>query len=144
MSEMVKDLTIWIPGQPATVTAQQKIITKGGRIFDNRRVQEARARLFWKLKEHSPAEPLDGTLSVEITWAFERKGQSDFEWKNTRPDLDNLAKLLLDEIVRAGIIADDARVVELILRKLWVKERDAGIKIVAREILQLTSGSECV
>jgi len=141
---MVKDLTIWIPGQPATVTAQQKIITKGGRIFDNRRVQEARARLFWKLKEHSPAEPLDGTLSVEITWAFERKGQSDFEWKNTRPDLDNLAKLLLDEIVRAGIIADDARVVELILRKLWVKERDAGIKIVAREILQLTSGSECV
>jgi len=141
---MVKDLTIWIPGQPATVTAQQKIITKGGRIFDNRRVQEARARLFWKLKEHSPAEPLDGTLSVEITWAFERKGQSDFEWKNTRPDLDNLAKLLLDELVRAGIIADDSRVVELTLRKLWAPKDAAGIKIIVAKILHLTSGSECV
>jgi len=141
---MVKDLTIWIPGQPATVTAQQKIITKGGRIFDNRRVQEARARLFCILAEQAPSRPLDGNLSVEVTWAWTRKGQTQPEWKNTKPDLDNLAKLLLDEMGRAGIITDDARVVELVLRKLWVQERDEGIKIVVREILHLTSGSECV
>ena len=141
---MVKSLTIWIPGKPATVTAQQKVITKGGKIFDCQRLMVARADLFCILAEQAPSRPLDGNLSVEVTWAWTRKGQTQPEWKNTKPDLDNLAKLLLDEMGRAGIITDDARVVELVLRKLWVQERDEGIKIVVREILHLTSGSECV
>lgn len=48
-----------------------------------------------------------------------------------RPDLDNLAKTLLDALVQAGIFEDDSRVVELIARKYWAQDRgrDRGPRV---------------
>jgi len=43
------------------------------------------------------------------------------------PDVDNLAKLVLDAFVRKGLIlGDDSRVCELIVKKNWVRVQDAG------------------
>ncbi len=43
------------------------------------------------------------------------------------PDVDNLAKLVLDAFVRKGLIlGDDSRVCELFVRKNWCKVPDAG------------------
>jgi Holliday junction resolvase RusA-like endonuclease len=43
------------------------------------------------------------------------------------PDVDNLAKLVLDSFVRVGlIVGDDSRVSHLSVRKVWCRVPDAG------------------
>ena len=43
------------------------------------------------------------------------------------PDVDNLAKLMLDCFVRRGLIlGDDSRVTEIFVRKTWCRVADAG------------------
>jgi Holliday junction resolvase RusA-like endonuclease len=43
------------------------------------------------------------------------------------PDVDNLAKLVLDAFVRKGLIhGDDSRITEIFVRKNWCKVADAG------------------
>jgi Holliday junction resolvase RusA-like endonuclease len=42
-----------------------------------------------------------------------------------KPDLDNLAKCLLDSLTQAGVIVDDCRVVELHMTKLYVAVGEA-------------------
>jgi hypothetical protein len=46
------------------------------------------------------------------------------------PDVDNLAKLMLDAFVRRGLIlGDDSRVSELFIRKSYCKKQDAGCMV---------------
>jgi hypothetical protein len=46
------------------------------------------------------------------------------------PDVDNLAKLILDAFVRRGLIlGDDSRVSELFVRKSYCKKQDAGCMV---------------
>lgn len=45
-------------------------------------------------------------------------------------DIDNACKLLMDQMMKAGLIKDDAWVAELIARKVWVDPRKAGATIV--------------
>lgn len=39
-----------------------------------------------------------------------------------RPDADNLAKLVLDAMMKAGLLADDSIVSSLLVRKTWAQE----------------------
>ena len=39
-----------------------------------------------------------------------------------RPDADNLAKLALDAMMKAGLMADDSIVSSLLIRKTWAQE----------------------
>jgi Holliday junction resolvase RusA-like endonuclease len=39
-----------------------------------------------------------------------------------RPDADNLAKLALDAMMKAGLMADDSIVSSLMIRKTWAQE----------------------
>lgn len=132
---MVRSLTIWIPGQPPTVTAQQQIITKTGRVVYGKKVTEARQILEGRLSEHVPPKPLDGALSVTVVWCWSRAEKKTRAWKTTRPDVDNLAKMLLDTMTRLGFWKDDAIVVQLSMTKIWNK--DPGIKITINQLENL-------
>lgn len=132
---MVRSLTIWIPGQPPTVTAQQQIITKTGRVVYGKKVTEARQILEGRLSEHVPAEPFTEALCVTAIWCWSRAGKKKSEWKTTRPDLDNLAKMLLDTMTKLCFWKDDAIVVQLSLTKIWNQE--PGIKITITQLENL-------
>ena len=73
--------------------------------------------------EARPSTPLgnDGTpLAVSLVWSYLSGGvRRDGEPKATKPDLDNMAKTVLDCMTRAGIIADDALVCDLSLAKVY-------------------------
>lgn len=47
----------------------------------------------------------------------------------TRPDLDNMAKGLLDCLMEVGLIQDDAQIFDLHLRKFNTKSKNQGIRI---------------
>lgn len=46
-----------------------------------------------------------------------------------RPDADNLAKLALDALMRAGLFPDDAAVSHLTVSKTWAPSHQAGLDI---------------
>jgi Holliday junction resolvase RusA-like endonuclease len=48
-----------------------------------------------------------------------RKDPRGRMWCATKPDADNAAKLMMDAIVKAGVLTDDTRVVELVVRKWY-------------------------
>lgn len=91
---------------------------------------------------HGP--PLTGPVRIDCRWLFPR--QSAKVWKNkpmhryphtTKPDRDNLDKMVLDALRRAGILADDAIVYSGTLEKWHV----AGDELPRTEIT-ITGGTE--
>ena len=73
------------------------------------------------LAKCSTPEPLRGPLSVHLTFLMPRpKSRKVDVWHTTKPDADNLAKAVLDALGDAGIWCDDAQVVRLVAKKLYV------------------------
>lgn len=68
-------------------------------------------------------------------WCFpldKGKRHRDGEFKTSRPDTDNLQKLLKDCMTKAGFWKDDAQVCEEFVQKLWAAL--PGILIQVREM----------
>lgn len=129
---MVKSLTIWMPGEPPRSTAQQQLITRSGRVVPGKKVTAAKQVLEGRLAAHVPAEPFTGPLAVAMVWCWSRSGKMPIAWKTTRPDIDNIAKLLLDAMTRLRYWEDDATVAQLSVTKIWNPE--PGIKITIRKL----------
>jgi len=74
-------------------------------------------------------------IKVEIDFLFPHpcyiKKRDRGLWlpKVTRPDVDNMAKGLLDCITRVGLIQDDGLIFDLRLRKLTVPHKFRGVRI---------------
>ena len=118
--------------KPPTATAQErkiKIIKGRPVFFDTPKVREARAILMNHLSMHKPRRPLEGPLELQVTWLFPKgRNHKDGEWRVTRPDTDNLEKLLKDCMTRTGYWKDDAQVVRETVEKKWAAD-PTGIQI---------------
>jgi len=91
-----------------------------------RNVYDAAVR--WQ-EEHRMAT-LDAPLRVRIEFWFDRP-KSKPKWKiypDVKPDIDKLARSVLDSL-KGVITKDDARVVELVCRKLYAIDRPPGARI---------------
>lgn len=121
---------------PPTSTAQEKSVSivKGRPIFyDPAPVKKAKALLVAQLGKHRPGIPLDGALELSTTWLFPKgKSHKGGEWRTTRPDTDNLQKLLKDCMTKCGYWKDDAQVVREVVEKQWAEE--PGIHIEVRRL----------
>ena len=76
-----------------------------------------------KILKDRPSKPYDFPLYVEITFEYpflkKHKGEVDVLPKTTRPDLDNLEKMVLDGLVEAGYMVDDSLVCSKHTHKLF-------------------------
>ena len=122
---------------PPTATAQEKKVTvvNGNPIFyDPAPVKAAKKLLTGSLIAHRPNEPLQGPVSLNVVWLFPRgKAHKHGEWRVTKPDTDNLQKLLKDCMTKCGFWKDDAQVVRETVEKRWSDE-PAGIFIEVTEL----------
>ena len=122
-----------LESNPPTVTAQEKkvtIICGKPRFYEPKQLKEAKLFLSFLLKEHAPLEPFTDALQLEVIWKFPRnKSHKHNEWRVTKPDTDNLQKMLKDCMTKTGYWKDDAQVVIEHVEKLWVNNEDAGIDI---------------
>lgn len=123
---------------PPTVTAQEKkvaIIGGNPRFYEPKQLKEAKIFLSFLLKEYAPQQKLQGALQLHVVWKFPRnKSHKHNEWRITKPDTDNLQKMLKDCMTKTNYWNDDAQVVKEIVEKLWVNNEDAGIEISIIEL----------
>lgn len=119
-------MEFFIPMKPPRTTHQMKAVrvVRGKPFFyEPRAVQEARSTLKGCLAKHRPQKPLEGPLRVTVKWLFPTKKKKEHgTYKITRPDLDNMAKLLLDVMTDLRFWGDDAQAACLILEKFWTCE----------------------
>lgn len=127
----------FIEMNPPTATAQEKKVTVVGgkpRYYDPAPVKEARKKLTGKLIFHRPDTPLTGPVALTTLWLFPKgKSHKNGEWRSTKPDTDNLQKLLKDCMTKCGFWKDDAQVVRETVEKRWSDE-PAGIYIEIEEL----------
>ena len=130
-------MNFFIAIDPPTSTAQMKQVrvVKGKPIFyDPPAVKEARNVLSVHLAVHKPDKPIAGPVSLRVLWLFPRgKSHKNGEWRTTKPDTDNLQKLLKDCMTRCGFWNDDAQVVREVAEKRWADE-PSGIYIEVEEL----------
>ena len=111
---------------PPTATAQEKkvrVVHGKPLFYDPEPVKKAKALLAAHLLAHRPEKPLEGPLSLSTVWLFPRgKTHKHGEWRVTKPDTDNLQKLLKDCMTRCGYWKDDAHVVRESVEKCWSDE----------------------
>ena len=109
---------------PPTITHQEKkvFVGKDGKpvFYEPMELKNARQKLTAFLRLHIPEAPFDGPLELHVKWCFQATGKHrPGEYRTTRPDTDNLQKMLKDCMTRLGYWPDDARVCCEIVEKFW-------------------------
>ena len=119
-------MEFFLPMIPPTVTYQEKKVTvKGGkpRLYEDPRLADARQKLRAHLGKHRPTNPLEGAVTMVTVWNFPAGGKhKDKEYRITRPDTDNLQKLLKDCMTAEGFWQDDAQVCDERIIKRWANQ----------------------
>ena len=116
-------IEFFISMKPPTVTAQERQVTvRNGRphFYEPEELKAARAKLEAYITPHRPQKPLNGALRLIVKWCFPVTGRHrNGEYKATRPDTDNLEKLLKDVMTTLGFWKDDAQVASEIAEKFY-------------------------
>lgn len=118
---------------PPTVTAQehQVVMIHGKPVFyDPPKVKTAKNKLNAYLMKYRPKAPYNSAVRLIVKWCFPIKGKhQDGEYRTSKPDTDNLQKLLKDCMTHCGYWKDDALVVSEISEKFWAKVPGIYIRI---------------
>ena len=120
---------------PPTVTAQEhKVRVNRGRpmFYNTARLKQAQAVFESLLMRYRPGQPMEGPVALTVDWFFFTGSHKDGEWRVTRPDTDNLQKLLKDCMTRTGFWKDDSQVCVEMISKRWARRKPGiGIKVVS-------------
>lgn len=118
-------MRFFIAMNPPTITYQQhKVSTKNGKpvFYDPPELKDARANLRARLSKHVPEIPMRGALRLIVKWCFPNGDKhGDGEYRITKPDTDNLNKLLKDVMTDLGFWMDDAQVASEVIEKFWAE-----------------------
>ena len=124
---------------PPTATAQQKgerVVNGYVHHYKKKNVAAAEAILRDALLPYVPDEPvMNEPVFLEVTWEFpypksaKKHYPGDCRWKITRPDTDNLNKLLKDVMTDMGFWKDDALICIEIVKKLYSDEPGIEIQV---------------
>ena len=113
-------MEFFMPMIPPRTTAQQHRILKNGRVVPGEKVAAAKQKLIAHLYQHKPDKPFSGPVQLAVVWKWNKpKQKTAYDWKVTRPDTDNLQKLLKDCMTQLGYWNDDAQVCDEHVLKLW-------------------------
>ena len=132
-------IEFFMPMKPPTVTHQEKKwrVVKGKPVpYEPPEVRAARSKLTAHLAGHRPVEPLAGAVRLLVKWCFPRGDHADGEYRVTKPDVDNIQKLLMDCMTAVGFWTDDAQVASMVAEKFWAEV--PGIYISITELSEGT------
>ena len=131
-------LEFFMAMDPPTITHQEhKVMVRNEKpvFYKPEHVKAARAKLIAHLGKHVPDQKMDGPLELVTKWCFPKGKHKDGEYRITKPDTDNLQKMLKDCMTECGYWKDDALVCREITEKFW-----ADIPGIYIRISQLEEG----
>jgi Holliday junction resolvase RusA-like endonuclease len=124
---------------PTSTGQEKKISFRGKRpvIYDSEKSAAARELLEAELSHRRPERKFRGPIMLSVSWDFPTSDRKKVgTYKVTKPDTDNLEKLLKDSMTGTGFWEDDAQVAVEIITKRWVPLHMGGIYIEVAEIDQ--------
>ena len=108
---------------PPTVTHQEKQVhvVNGKPVFyEPAELKAARQKLIDHLAGHRPGQPYQRGIRLMVKWCFPAgTAHRNGEYRITKPDTDNLQKLLKDCMTACKFWKDDALVASEIVEKFW-------------------------
>lgn len=122
--------------KPPTVTYQEhKVTVRSGKpvFYDTQKIKNAKIKLRDSLSAYVPDVPYECAIRFMVKWLFPVSGKhTDGEYKTTKPDTDNLQKMLKDIMTELCFWKDDALVVSEITEKFYADI--PGLFIVIQEL----------
>lgn len=126
----------FMPMIPPTCTQQEhqvRVVKGKPQFYEPTELKAARSKLEAHLAGHVPEEKYTDAVRLMTKWCFPISGKhQDGEYKTTKPDTDNLQKMLKDVMTKLKYWTDDALVASEITEKFWAKV--PGIYIVIESL----------
>jgi crossover junction endodeoxyribonuclease RusA len=124
--------TITVEGIPATQGS--KTLYRGRMVESSKKLPAWRKAVmgaaFAELIRSSVSAPFDEPLKLTAFIFLPRPAKPKWDrLPASKPDLDKLVRAICDALTLAGVIRDDALIVELQVKKLWAGEVAAGAQI---------------
>lgn len=122
----------FMPMNPPTITHQEhKVAVVNGKpaFYDGPELKVARQKLTAHLAKHKPRQRYESGIRLIVKWCFPRGKHKDGEYRITKPDTDNLQKLLKDCMTVCNFWKDDALVASEIAEKFWAEIPGIYIRI---------------
>ncbi len=117
---------------PTTTHQQKKVRVINGKphFYEPDSLMEARAKYMSLLAQHKPSDKLSGPIRLTVKWLFPQiKKSINGQYKTTKPDTDNLNKLIKDCMTDLGYWNDDAQVASEIIEKFWADNVGIYVKV---------------
>lgn len=118
---------------PPTRTQQEhQVRMVGGKpvFYEPQELKAARAKLRAHLSMHVPERKYGGAVRMVTKWCFPKGGShEDGEYRITKPDTDNLQKMLKDVMTDCGYWKDDCLVASEVIEKFWADVPGIYIRI---------------
>ncbi len=129
----------WITCIPPRTTKQHARVVrdKSGQVraFQPAKVKHVEDSILGIFLPYAPPAPLSGPLKTELILIYpwrqsepKKNRQGRRRWKDTRPDLDNSGKLIIDALAPKFFV-DDAQICSMVYTKLWGDIPGIGLKI---------------
>lgn len=116
----MKSFKVFIRQAPTQQGSLRILKNKAGKMFvgkmSNSKASQWKRDFIAMISQYKPSVPYDFPLEITIGFEYDYlKKHTAIERKqilpkNTRPDLDNLEKMVLDALVEAGFMTDDSLV----------------------------------
>lgn len=109
------EISFFLPMVPPTVTHQEKKVTvsRTGRptFYETQELKAVRQLFLDSVSRHRPKDPFDGPVNLTTIWSWPASSTHPAgSFKISKPDTDNLIKLLKDCMTKAKFWKDDAQV----------------------------------
>lgn len=97
--------------------------------YDPPELKAAKEKLIGNLYKYRIMAPYRTGVRLITKWCFPKNGHKDGEYRITKPDTDNLQKMLKDCMTLVGFWKDDALVASEITEKFWAEKPGIYIRI---------------
>lgn len=104
--------------------------------YDTDAIKNLRQNYLSWFGPHAPEQPIEGPASLMVVWQYPRGDHRQGEPKTSKPDTDNMVKLLKDQMTKLRFWEDDAQVYREQLVKIYADPCGIYVKINEEDILQ--------
>lgn len=136
-------INVFIPEIPKGTAQQKGLQIVGGKphYYTKPKVQAAKDIYASYLRNYRPAVPINGAVALTVAYYYKPRTKKEAgQPKTTRPDVDNLFKMVADILTDLRFWHDDAQVTEVHIYKNYAKADDkAGVMIMIKPLTIMTA-----